>query len=156
MAFEAPISKTKKNNLKIYIVICILVAVWLGYDGYFNEKFKQKHTDKNANPDSTLVFNQKAPPFFIAAAVLLSVYFFIIKNKMLIADENGLIINDKDKISYDSIQKIDKTHFDSKGFFTITYKNKNDSEATRKLSDRTYDNLAAVLDKLVAEIKRDE
>jgi hypothetical protein len=153
MAVEAPISKSKKNNLKIYIVICILVAVWFGYDGYFNEKFKQKHTDKNANPDSTLVFNQKAPSFFIAAAVFLGVYFFIIKNKMLFADENELVISDKEKISYDSIQKIDKTHFDSKGFFIITYKNKNGSEANRRLSDRTYDNLAAILDKLVAKIK---
>jgi hypothetical protein len=156
MAIEAPISKSKKTNLKIYIVVCILVAVWLGYDGYFNEKFKQKHTDKNANPDSTLVFNQKAPPFFIAAAVLLGVYFFIIKNKMLIADENELVMSNKEKISYDSIQKIDKTHFDSKGFFKITYKHNNGSEANCTLSDRTYDNLAAVLDKLVAKVKGDE
>ncbi len=61
MAIEAPVSKFRKNNLKIYIAVCILIAVWFGYDGYFNEKFKQKHTDKNGKPDSTLVSNQKAP-----------------------------------------------------------------------------------------------
>ena len=151
MVIEAPISKSKKNNLKIYILLCVIVAVWFGYDGYFNEKFRKKHT-KNDKPDSTLVFNQKSPPFFIAAGVLLGAYFLAIKNKKLIADENELVISKKEKISYDSIQKIDKTSFDSKGFFIITYKNKDGSEVNRKISDKTYDNLVAVLDKLVAKI----
>lgn len=154
MAIEAPISKSKKNALKIYIAVCILITVWFGYDGHFNENFKQKHTDTNGNPDSTLAFNQKSPPFFIAVAVLLGVYSLAIRNKKLIADENELVISSKEKISYDSIQKIDKTKFGSKGFFLITYKNKDGSEVNRKLSDRTYDNLAAILDKLVAEISR--
>ena len=152
MAIEAPVSKFRKNNLKIYIAVCILIAVWFGYDGYFNEKFKQKHTDKNGKPDSTLVSNQKAPPVFIAAAALLGVYFFVIRNKKLIADENELVFSNKEKISYDSILKIDKTGFDSKGFFIITYKNKDGSEVNRKISDKNYDNLAAILDKLVAKI----
>jgi hypothetical protein len=152
MVIEAPVSKFRKNNLKIYIAVCILITVWFGYDGYFNEKFKQKHTDKNGKPDSTLVSNQKAPPVFIAAAALLGVYFFVIKNKKLIADENELVFSNKEKISYDSIQKIDKTGFNSKGFFIITYKNKDGSEVNRKISDKAYDNLAAILDKLVAKI----
>jgi len=153
MAIEAPISKFKKKNLKIYIIVLIGLASWCLYDGYFNDKWIEKHTDADGNPKDYLVFNRKAPPFFIGAAVLLGVYFFAIRNKKLIADENELVISDKEKIPYDSIQKIDKTRFDSKGFFLITYKNKNGSEANRKLSDRTYDNLAAILDKLVAKIK---
>jgi hypothetical protein len=152
MPVEAPFSKYKKNNFKLYIAVCVLITVWFGYDGHFNEKFKQKHTDKNGKPDSTLVFNQKSPPFFVAAAVFLGVYFFAIRNKKLIAYENELVISNKEKISYDSIQKIDKTNFYSKGFFLITYKGKDGSEVNRKLSDRTYDNLAAILDELVAKI----
>ncbi|MBN1391812.1 MAG: hypothetical protein JW947_03305 [Sedimentisphaerales bacterium] len=152
MVIEAPISKSKKNTLKIYIAICVLIAVWFGYDGFFNETFKEKHTDSNGTPDSTLVFNQKSPPFFIVAAALLGAYLFLIRNKKLIADENELVISGKEKISYDSMQKIDKTSFDSKGVFVITYKNKDGSEVDRKISDRNYDNLKAVLDKLIAEI----
>lgn len=152
MAIEAPISKSKKNNLKIYIAVLILITAWFGYDGYFNEKFKEKHTDKNGTPDSTLVFNQKSPPFFIAAAVLLGAYLFVIRNKKLIADENELVISNKEKISYGSIQKINKTNFNTKGFFLITYKNKDGSEINRKISDRKYDNLAPILDELVAKI----
>ena len=42
MAIEAPISRHKKTSLIIYIVVCIVLAVWFGYDGYFSEKFKAK------------------------------------------------------------------------------------------------------------------
>ena len=152
MAVEAPISKYKKNNLKIYIFVCIVFTIWFGYDGYFNEKFKAKHADQDGNPDSSLLFNQKAPPFFLGAAVLLTGYLFAITNKKIIAGENELVITEKKKIAYDSIQKINKTYFDSKGYFIITYKDENDNEMNRKLSDRKYDNLAAVLDQLVAKI----
>ena len=152
MAVEAPISKFKKNNLIIYIVFCIGIAIWCAYDGYFNDKWIAKHTDTDGNPQPYLVFNKNAPPYFIGAAVLLGVYLYTIRNKKIIADENELIISKKEKISYVSIQKIDKTHFKKKGRFVITYKNKCGKDVNRKLSDRNYDNLEAILDKLVAKI----
>lgn len=156
MAIEAPVSKFKRTNLKIYIVVCIIFAIWFGYDGYYNQKFIEKNTDENGNPNSTLVFNQKSPPFFIGAAALLAVYLFILKDKKLIAEEKELIFcgrfRDKKGISYDSIEKLDKTYFDSKGYFIITYKDNEGKEVNRKISDRTYDNLASILDHLVAEI----
>ena len=152
MAVEAGLSKFKKNNLKFYIVILLICGIWFGYDGYFSERFRKENTDADGKPNSTLVFNQKSPPFFIGAAVLLAVYLFAIRDKKIIADENELIISDKKKITYDSIEKIDKTYFDSKGFFVITYKNKTGAAVNCKLSDRKYDNLAAVLDELVAKI----
>ena len=152
MAIEAPFSKFKKANFKIYIIVCIVLAIWFGYDGYFNEEFKEKHTDANDTVDSTLSFNQKSPPIFIGAAVLLGAYLFRIRNKKVIADENELILGDKKRIPYDSIQKIDKTYFGSKGYFITTYKDKDGNEVDRKLSYKTYDNLAAILDHLVAKI----
>ncbi len=152
MAIEAPISKYKKTNLKIYIILCIAVAAWFAYDGYLNKTFIEKNTDENGKPNSTLIFNQKAPPFFAGAAVLFSVYLFIVKNKKLVADVNVLDFSEKDKIPYDSIQKIDKTYFDKKGFFVITYKDEHGKEINRKISDRNYDNLAPILDHLVAKI----
>jgi hypothetical protein len=159
MAIEAPISKTKKNNLKIYAVACIIFAIIFAYDGYLSKyewshrsSFYEKHV-KEGNPDDTMIFNRIAPIFLVALAAVLMGWFWTLKNKKLLADEKGLFLSNKEKISYDSVQKIDKTHFNSKGFFIITYKNKNGSEVNRKLSDRTYDNLAAVLDKLVAELK---
>jgi hypothetical protein len=152
MAIEAPISKYKKTNLKIYIAICIGLFIWCVYDAYFNEKFKEKYTDAEGNPTGWLVVNQKAPPYLIGAAALLGLYLFVIKDKKILADENELIISNKKRISYDSIQQIDKTYFEKKGFFMITYKDKHGKQVRRALSERTYDNLAAVLEHLVAKI----
>lgn len=153
MAIEAPLSKFKKNNVKIYIVVLIGIAIWFGYDGYLNENFKEKHTDANGSPDSTLVFNQKSPPFLIGIAALLGVYLLAVRSRKLIADENTLIINDKERISYDSIQRIDRTYFGSKGHFTIVYRDKEGREISRKLSEKRYDNLGAILDHLVEKIR---
>ena len=152
MAIEAPISKFRKTNLKIYIAICIGLVIWCVYDAYFNEKFKKKYTDTDGNPTGWLVVNRKAPPYLIGAAALLGLYLFVIKDKKLLADENELIISDKKRISYDSIEKIDKTYFDKKGVFVITYKTEGDKEVNCKISDRQYDNLAAILEHLVAKI----
>jgi len=151
MAIEAPLSKYKKNSFKIGIVVLVGLAIWFAYDGYRNEKFIKKHTDQNGAPDSTLIFNRKAPPYMIGAAVLLGVYLFAIKDKKVVADESSLIIG-KRQIAYDSIEKIDKTHFDSKGYFVITYKDYQGVDADLKLGDGTYDNLPAILDELVAKI----
>jgi hypothetical protein len=152
MPIEAPISKYKKTNLTIYIVLCLAVAAWFAYDGYINKDFIEKHTNEDGKPNSTLAFNQKAPPFFAAAAAFFGVYLFVIKNNKLITDENELVFSAKEKIPYDSIEAINKTYFEKKGFFVITYKNESGNQTNRKLSDRKYDNLAAILDHLVAKI----
>ncbi|MGB2808197.1 MAG: hypothetical protein WBC22_10675 [Sedimentisphaerales bacterium] len=158
MAIEAPISKFRKNGLILWMVVCIGVAIIFAYDGYLSKyewslrhSFYEKHF-KDGQPDDTMVFNQKSPFIFIGGAALLGAYLFTIRNKKLIADENELIISDKERISYDSIQAIDKTYFKSKGRFVITYKDKNGREANLKISDRKFDNLEPVLDHLVAKI----
>ncbi len=153
MAIEAPVSKFTKTNLKIYIFLCIAVAAWFAYDGYINKKFIEKNTDDNGAPNSTLIFNQKAPPFFVAAAAFFGVSLFVIKNRKLIANENELVFSAKEKIPYDSIEAINKTYFDKKGFFVITHKDERGNEINRKISDRKYDNLAPILDHLVAKIR---
>ena len=158
MAIEAPVSKYRKTNLKIYIAVCIIFAVVFAYDGYLSKyewsrrhSFYEKHV-KDGRPDETMIFNQITPIVLAAAAVGLAARLRAVKDKKLLADENELVISGREKVSYDSIQKIDKTHFSSKGHFIIAYKDKDGTEINRKLSDRTYDNLAAVLDELVAKI----
>ena len=158
MAIEAPYSKYGKTNFKIGIVVFLAMAIIFAYDGYLSKyewslrrSFYEKHV-KDGKPDFDMVFNQKSPFIFVAHAAVLTVWFWARKNKKLLADENELIISNKEKISYDSIQQIDKTYYDKKGFFVITYKNKSDKEVNRKISDRQYDNLAAILEHLVAKI----
>ena len=149
MAIEAPLSKYKKNNILIIAALLIGVGLWFAYDGYKNPDFIKKHTVEGV-ADSTLNFNRKAPPFMIGAGVLLGIYFVMVKGKKLIADDAQLI-NGSTTIAYDAIEKINKTHFDSKGFFVITY-SENGQNKELKLSDRTYDNLPAVLDHIVLKI----
>ena len=150
MAIIAPISKYKKNTLRIFIVALIGLSIYCAYDGYYNQKFIEKNTEDGVQ-NSTLVFNRKAPPFMIGAAVIIGINLLLIRNKKVTADDQT-VITCKQKISYDSIEQIDKTHFDSKGFFIITYKNEQGNNSQLKLSDRTYDNLSAVLDEIVSKI----
>ncbi|MHC5098273.1 MAG: hypothetical protein ACYSOL_09155 [Planctomycetota bacterium] len=149
MAIEAPLSSYKKKNILIIVAVLIGVGAWFAYDGYKNPDFIKKHTVDGV-ADSTLNFNRKAPPFMVGAGILLGIYFVVIKGKKIIADENELIAGST-TVSYDSIEKINKTHFDKKGFFIVTYSQGGQNKEL-KLSDRTYDNLGAVLDQIVSKI----
>ncbi len=151
MAIVAPVSKYKIKTNLIYIAVCLAFAAWLAYDGYLNKSFIEKHSPEG-KPDGTLAFNQKAPVYLVGLAAIFGVYLVIIRNKKVVAEDNALIINGKDTINYDSIQKIDKTDFDSKGHFTFTYKAGDGKEIDRKISDRDYENLRPVLDHLVSKI----
>jgi len=152
MTVIAPFSKYKKTNFKIGLAICVACTIWFTYDGYFNEKFKEKHTEEDGTPDSSLVFNQKSPAYFAGAAVLMAAGLFFLKDKKIVAEENELVLANQKKILYDSIEKIDRTNFDSKGYFVVTYKDQSGKEVDLKISDRKFDNLQAVLDLLVAKI----
>jgi len=99
-----------------------------------------------------LTFNQNAPYVLGAGAIVLGIYMGIVSGKKLVADENELIVSKKQKISYSTIQQINKTHFDAKGYFTIGYKTPDDKDAEVTISSKNYDNLGAVLDELVTKI----
>lgn len=152
MSIEAPVSRYRRNSCLIGVVVCLVMAVWFAYDGYINKNFIAKHTTEQGRPDSALLFNQKSPPFFLLSVPLIGVYWYLIRNRKLEAAEKVLVIAGKLKIPYDAIEKIDKTHFKTKGLFTITYKNENGRLVDYKLSDRQYDNLEPILDHLVAQI----
>ena len=160
MTVEAPYSKYNKSSFKIAIFFCIAAAAIFAYDGYLSKydwsmrrSFYEEHVT-DGKPDGDMIFNQKSPFAFIALAVILVLWYGARKDKKLIADENELVFSEDRKIPYDSIEKINKTYFDSKGYFTITYKNKDGKEIDQKLSDRTYDNMKEILELLVEKISR--
>jgi hypothetical protein len=152
MAIEAPVSKYKKSNFKIYIVICLGLGAWFAYDGYLNKGFIEKHT-VNEKPDDTLRINQKvAPPVLLGLAVVLIAYFWAIKDRKIVADDSELRLSDDEVIKYDAIESIDKTRFAAKGYFVIAYKDERGKTAHKELNDRNWDHLAAILDHLAAKI----
>ena len=158
MAIEAPYSKYNKSSFKIWIFLCLGAAAIFAYDGYLSKyewSFRRSFYDEHVidgKPDGDMIFNQKSPPVFVALAVVLIVWFYARKNRKIVADDNELILADNTKIPYDSIQKIDRTYFDSKGHFTFTYKNEDGREIDKKLDSRRYDNLKEILELLVAKI----
>ena len=151
MTVVAPLAKFKKTNFKIYIGLLLIFAVYFGYDANYNKKFIAKHT-VNGKPNSTLVFNRKSPPYMLAAAIVLAIYAWTVRNIKIIADDQQLIISEKGKINYSSIESIDKTNYDSKGFFIVVYKDDSGSSQQKKISSNNYDNLDAVLELLVSKI----
>jgi hypothetical protein len=151
MALVAPVSKYKIKTFLIYMAVLVGFGAYCYYDGHYNQSFIDKHT-VDGKPDGTMVFNQKAPVYLVGAAALIGVYLLVIRNKKVVADDNALVIDGKTSIPYDTVQKIDKTNFDEKGHFTFSYKTPDGKEIDRKISDRNYDNLKAILDHLVAKI----
>jgi len=158
MAIEAPYSKYNKSSFKIWIFLLLGAAAIFAYDGYLS-KYEWSHRRSfydehviDGKPDGDMIFNQKSPPVFIGLAVVLTVWFYARKNRKIVAGDNELILADNTKIPYDSIQKIDRTYFDSKGHFTFTYKNEDGKEIDKKLNCRRYDNLKEILELLVAKI----
>ncbi|MBL7214688.1 MAG: hypothetical protein ISS71_03305 [Phycisphaerae bacterium] len=151
MAIEAPLSSYKKKNMLIMMAILFGMGIWCIYDGYFNQNFIQEHLNENGNAQGWLAFNKKAPPFLLAGGVIYGVIFFMTKDKKIVADDTALNTG-KEAVAYETIEKINKTYFDSKGYFIITYTDSSGQSKDIKLSDRTFDNLPAVLDYLVAKI----
>jgi hypothetical protein len=145
MAIEAPVSRYKTNTLLIGIAICVGLSLWCAYDGYLSKTFKDAHPE-------WWVTNRAAPFFLLPIAAVLAVRWYAIRDRKLIANDSELVFPGKARIAYDAIESIDKTYFDNKGFFTIFYKQAGGPETKRKLSDRDYDNLPALLDHLIAKI----
>lgn len=160
MAIEAPLSKHSRNGFLIYIAASMVFAIVFAYDGYFSKyewskrhKFYQEHVlDNDGVPDATMQFNRYSPIALIGLAAFFGIRFFMVKDRKVIAAENKLSIDGKRSVSYDSIERIDRTHFDNKGYFVITYKNESGNETDIKLSDRSYDNLKPILEELIAKI----
>lgn len=152
MAIEAPLSRHKRNSFMIYIVVCVAVALWFAYDGYLNQKFIEENTNEDGRPNGTLVFNRLAPLFCVAGAVLFGLWLYVIRGRKVVAEESELVVAGKKRIPYEVIEKVDKTHFETKGFFTISYKPDGGGEVQQKLSERDYDNLEPILDHIVAQI----
>ncbi len=152
MAIEAPLSKYKRTNFKIYIVVCLVLGAWFAYDGYLNDSFIAEHSDEQGRPNEILVFNQKSPPVFLAVALFIGGYFLAVRGRKVLATDSELVIAGRKRIPYDAIQAIDKTHFDEKGVFTVIYTDDNGAERRHRLTDRQYDHLKPVLEHLVAQI----
>lgn len=155
MAAEAPYSKYKLQNYLIYIAICVGMSVWFVYDGYFNQKFIEKHTKtdeiRGEYADKTLELHRKGPYYLVALAAGFAFRWALVRKFKIVADDEKLVFG-KRTILLDKISKIDKTHFAAKGHFTIYYQDVKEGDCQLKLSNKTYDGLEGVLDHIVKKM----
>ena len=152
MAIEAPISKGTKLRLLTYALVLVGLAGWFGYDGFLNQEFMAEHTSEAGVAEFALTFNQKSPPFFLAAALLFALRLFVVRKRRIVAEESELIIHENLRIPYDAIQEIDRTHYKAKGVFALAYDSPGGERLRHKVDSRDYDNMTAILDHLVQQI----
>lgn len=144
--------KHKKQNLVIAIVVFLGLGVWFAYDGYLNKDFIERHTSEEGIADDTLNFNRNAPYGMAVLAIAAAARFAVVKDRKLTADEKGLDFFGKERIEYSDVESVNKTWFDSKGYFIVTYKDRDGKEQEKKISKGQYDGLKDVLDTLVSKI----
>jgi len=151
MDIVGPVSGHKKSTLVLYIVMLAVFGLWCVYDGYLNKDFITRHTE-NGKANGNLVFNRYAPLGMMLGAVAFGASLYRMRGRKVVATDTELIVCDEFTIPYDAIEQIDRTHFEKRGFFIITYKTEGDSQTTARLDDREYDNLGPILDRLVEKI----
>ena len=150
MAVEASASKFRRNNGFIFAAVCIVGALWFGYDGWFGSYHDTELENNAGKPTVNLLFNQYVPIPLAAAAGYFLVTSLVASSRKLAADENGLVINGKKTLRYAEMKSIDKRRFEKEGHFTIEYEQAGKVERL-KLSDRKWDNLGVLLDEVVKQ-----
>lgn len=152
MDIVGPVSRHKKNSAVLYIAVLVGFGLWCLVDGYFKTSFIDAHTGPDGRPDGTLLFNRIAPGFLFLGAAGLGLWVVSMRKRRVVATDTELVIRDALRIPYDSIQQIDKTLFEKKGFFVVTYRAEGTGDKTVRLDDRDYENLRPILDRLIREI----
>lgn len=151
MAVEACSSKSGRSNNLIVGVMCLALAGWFAYDGWFGD-YKNKELEKNdGRPTPNLIFNQYVGPIGLGMFALFNIFSLLkSSSRRLIADESQLHIDTNHVIAYDAIRHIDQRKFSKDGVFSLGYVD-NGNTKEMKFSTRKYDNLDAILAELVKQ-----
>ncbi|MDH7598139.1 MAG: hypothetical protein QHH07_00690 [Sedimentisphaerales bacterium] len=148
----APVSKGRKDSVVLYMAICFGLAVWCIYDGFINKDFIAAHLDQQGRADGTLILNRLGGPILLLAALGLSLWLSKMRRGGLVATDQALIVKKTLQIPYSSIKQIDKTHFQDRGYFLLTYDSQQEGQRTIRLDQRDYDNLGPILERLIEAV----
>lgn len=150
MDIVAKYSKYRLGNIKIAIFALLGLSVWFVYDGYYNQKFIDKHTVEG-KADDTLIFHKYFAYFGLPGAAAATALFFISRKKMIIADDKGLKLSCGSQIPYDSIEEVDHTDYDTSEKFIITY-TEGGSDKKLILTKKKWDSLDGILERVISKI----
>ena len=153
MAVEATGSKFARNNARIFFIVAILAGLYLFHDGWLGWFTDYMHNDVEeggGKPTLNLQFNRYAPFVLWVFAIYFVIAYFQIPKRRVLADDQGLTVQNQSAIPYANITHIDNRPFDKKGYFLIGI-NEGGQKKELKFSDRKYDNLGLLLDELVKQ-----
>ena len=151
MDLIAKYSSYRLGNIKIAVAVLLGISVWCVYDGYYNQKFIEKHTIAEGKADDTLIFHRYFAYFGVPGAIAAAGAYMVLRKKQLTAGDDGLILDNGDKILYKAIEELDHTDYDLDGKFKITYICSG-SEKAIFLTNKKWDGLDKVLECLISKI----
>ncbi len=151
MDIVAKYSSYRLGNIKIAIFVLLGLSVWFVYDGYYNQKFIDKHTSAEGKADDTLIVHKYFAYFSIPIAAAAAAAFFVNRKKQIVASQDALLISEGCRIPYDVIEEVDHTDFDTSEKFSITYA---EGGVNKKLvlSKKKWDGLDKVLEYVISKI----
>lgn len=151
MDIIAKYSSYRLGNLKIAVAVLLGLSVWCVYDGYFNQKFIDKHTTVEGKADDTLICHKYFAYIGVPGAAAVLAVFAVKRKKQIIAKNDCLVLEDGSSIAYKSIEELDQTDYDIDGKFKLTYIS-GGNEKSVVFSNKNWDGLDKLLDFLITKI----
>ncbi len=151
MDIVAKYSSYKLGNMKIAFFVLLGLSAWCIYDGYFNQKFIEKHTSVEGKADDTLIFHKYFAYFGLPAAGAAAALFFVSKKKRIVAGQDALQVSADCRIAYSTIEEVDHTDYDATEKFCITYTD-GGTEKKLVLNRKKWDGLDEVLEFVISKI----
>ena len=140
MAVICTLAKARKWRWIVYIVASAVFSVYCYYDGWISDKYKDEL--------SNLWFNRVAAVVLaVTFVVLVIVYLTKISKTRVVADDNGIDVNGKFVIKWDSIKRVDDSYVE-KGLLDIFYVDENGKEKKWVADDYKITNFDELLDEI--------
>lgn len=156
MAVEALPSKFTMRWNTMCALMMFGMAVWFFYDGHYNQEYIKKHTNEDGTPMLDLKINRSWGP---AGCALTGLYFIYItwgmSRKKISVDEKGITFSDGKNIPLDSLTRIDKSKFKTKGKLLIEYEAGGKTEQII-LKDTVYDGINSLLQEILRLTGKDK
>ena len=138
MAVVGILTKGRRFKWYLYMAMAAAFSVYCYYDGWINDKYKEDL--------SNLMFNKVLAVVLAVTFVVLVIGFFVIKKTRVVVDENGISVNGKLLIAWDSITELDDSR-EEKGLLDIFY-TKDGKKAKYVLDNYKVDHFEEMLDEI--------
>ncbi len=140
MAVICTLANARKWRWIVYIIASAVFSGYCYYDGWISDKYKDDL--------SNLWFNRIAAIVLaVTFLVLIIVYFLKISKTRVVANEEGINVNDSFTIKWDAIIRVDDSYLE-KGLLDIFYSDETGKEKKWTADDYKINNFDELLDEI--------